>query len=68
MQTKPARRVSKNRGENVHTAALTEATVREARLLHETGQATVSDLARRHGVARITMEKAIRRETWRHVP
>ena len=52
------------RGEDVNTAQMTEGQVIEARAL----RLTASETARRYGVTSATASKALRGDTWKHLP
>jgi Ni/Co efflux regulator RcnB len=54
------------RGEQVTSAKLTEKDVRAARRRYKTG-ASISALARRYGVSRAAIRRAIHGENWGHV-
>lgn len=55
------------RGEKHHSCKLTPSQVISARLAFDTGTATITDLALKHGVARATMHAIVIRKTWRHI-
>lgn len=64
------------RGESVPWAKLTESTVQQAREEFERAQFAIAyirahysaaGLARKHGVSRSAMDKALKGETWGHV-
>ena len=56
------------RGAMNSNAKLTVEQVQEARRLFTVGAFTIADLARRCGVNHKTMQSAVYRKTWRHVP
>ncbi|MFD5570484.1 hypothetical protein [Streptomyces cadmiisoli] len=55
------------RGERNAAHVLTEEAVREARSLYATGTTSHAALAGRYGVAKTTLSRALRRESWKHV-
>lgn len=46
---------------------INEAIVVEARMLHSLGEHSGRELARKYGIGKTTMQKALNRETWKHV-
>jgi hypothetical protein len=60
-------RANRARGERHGLSKLTEKDIREIRRLYETKEMNVSELSKRHGVARSVIYKAISRVTWKHV-
>ncbi len=56
------------RGATNKLAKLTDEKVRAARLLYASGDFSQRDLGRMFDVSHVVMGKALRRETWEHVP
>lgn len=56
-----------SRGEAHYSAKLTAEIVKQARVDFSEGKSTITDLARRHGVANESMGAAIHGKTWKHV-
>lgn len=55
------------KGEEHHSAILTEAQVLEARRLYASGKATSVSLAEEYGVSKGCIARAIYKETWKHI-
>lgn len=54
-------------GDKHHNAKMTPASVRAARKLYETGEWTITALARKFNITHQTMGSLLKRQTWRHV-
>jgi group I intron endonuclease len=66
-QTKDRMYNSSKKGEDNHGAILTENQVREIRSKHVPFKYSMERLASEYGVKRITIQKLIKRVTWKHI-
>lgn len=67
-QVESSDRLRKRRGEHHYRAKLTEADVIAIRHAHAAGDQSFKGLARRYGVADLTIARIIKRRGWTHVP
>lgn len=55
-------------GDRCHFAKLTEAKVRRIRILHRSGQKTISQLVSMFSTNWTTIYRVVRNKTWKHIP